>query len=118
MRGENIEIRRNLLQLKEQLKVIASLRIKGFLNGVKYKEQCTEINNKIAKLNKELRLISQSEDTTLKDMEMLIDYFEKREHIMKEFEPQTFEFLIDKIVVKDSILEFYIIGDLILAENN
>ena len=109
-------MRRSLLQLKEQLNVIASLRTKGFLNEAKYKEQSAEINNKIAKLNRDLRLLSQSEDRTLKDMEMLIDYFEKREHIMIEFEPQTFEFLIDKIVVKDNILGFHIMGGLILTE--
>jgi len=115
-RSDIIEIRRSLLQLKEQLNVIASLRTKGFLNEAKYKEQSAEINNKIAKLNKNLRLLSQSEETTLKDMDMLIGYFEKREHIMIEFEPQTFEFLIDKIIVKDSILEFHIMGGLIFTE--
>ena len=80
-------------QLKEQLNVIASLRTKGFLNEAKYKEQSAEISNKISKLNKDLRLLSQSDDTTLKDMDMLIDYFEKCKHIMIEFEPQAFEFL-------------------------
>lgn len=115
-RSDIIEIRRSLLQLKEQLNVIASLRTKGFLNEAKYKEQSAEINNKIAKLNKDLRLLSQSEDTTLKDMDMLIGYFEKRECIMIEFEPETFEFLIDKIIVKDSILEFHIMGGLIFTE--
>ena len=115
-RSDIIEIRRSLLQLKEQLNIIASLRTKGFLNEAKYKEQSAEINNKIAKLNKDLRLLSQSEDTTLKDVEMLIDYFEKREHIMIEFEPQAFEFLIDRIVVKDNILEFHIMGGLIFTE--
>lgn len=103
-------------QLKEQLNVIASLRTKGFLNEAKYKEQSAEISNKISKLNKDLRLLSQSDDTALKDIEMLINYFEKREHIMIEFEPQAFEFLIDKIVVKDNILEFHIIGGLIFTE--
>lgn len=115
-RSDIIEIRRSLLQLKEQLNVIASLRTKGFLNEAKYKEQSAEINNKISKLNKNLRLLSQSEDTTLKDMDMLIDYFEKCKHILIEFEPQAFEFLIDKIVVKDNILEFHIIGGLIFTE--
>ena len=115
-RSDIIEIRRSLLQLKEQLNVIASLRTKGFLNEAKYKEQSAEISNKISKLNKDLRLLSQSEDTTLKDMDMLIDYFEKCKHIMIEFEPQAFEFLIDKIVVKDNILEFHIIGGLIFTE--
>ena len=64
----------------------------------------------------ELRLLSQSDDTALKQIEMLINYFEKREHIMIEFEPQAFDFLIDKIVVKDNILEFHIMGGLIFAE--
>ena len=103
-----IELRRNILKLKEQLKVVATLRTKGFLNEAKFKEQSLEINNKIDKLSKDIRLLSQTEYTTLKDIEMLIDYFEKREHIMIEFEPQAFEFLIDKIVVKDNILEFHI----------
>ena len=115
-RSDIIEIRRSLLQLKEQLNVIASLRTKGFLNEAKYKEQSADINNKIAKLNKNLRLLSQSEETTLKDMDMLIDYFEKRSNLMIEFEPQAFEFLIDKIIVKDSILEFHIMGGLIFTE--
>ena len=115
-RSDIIEIRRSLLQLKEQLNVIASLRTKGFLNEAKYKEQSAEINNKIAKMNKDLRLLSHPDDTTLKDMDMLIDYFEKRECIMIEFEPQTFEFLIDKIIVKGSILEFHIVGSLVFTE--
>ena len=93
-----IELRRNILQLKEQLKVVATLR------------------NKIDKLSKDIRLLSQTEDTTLKDIEMLIDYFEKRKHIMIEFESEAFEFLIDKIVVKDNILEFHIMGGLIFTE--
>ena len=49
-------------------------------------------------------------------MDMLIDYFEKRSNLMIEFEPQAFEFLIDKIIVKDSILELYIMGGLIFTE--
>lgn len=114
-RKDILEFRRNLLQLREQLKVIATLHTKGFLNEAKYKEQSAEINVKIAKLNKDLRLLSQSDDTALKDIETLIDYFEKREHIMVKFEPQTFEPLIDKIVVKDDILDFYIMGGLIFS---
>ena len=111
-----IELRRSILQLKEQLKVIATLHTKGFLNEAKFKEQSLEINNKMDKLNKDIRLLAQSDDTKLKEIETLIDYFEKREHIMIEFEPQAFEFLIDKIVVKDIILEFHIKGGLIFTE--
>jgi len=111
-----IELRRDILQLKEQLKVIATLRTKGFLNEAKFKEQSLEINNKIDKLSNDIRLLSQSDDTALKQIEMLIDYFEKRSNLMIEFEPQAYEFLIDKIVVKDNILEFHIMGGLIFDE--
>ena len=52
----------------------------------------------------------------LKEIEILIDFFEKRKKIMIEFEPQAFEFLIDKIVVKDNILEFHMMGGLIFTE--
>jgi DNA invertase Pin-like site-specific DNA recombinase len=110
-----IELRSNILQLKEQLRVIATLRTKGFINEVKYKEQINDLTAKINKLNKDIRLLSQSDDTILKDTEMLIDYFKKREHIMVEFEPQAFEFLIDKIVVNSNELEFHIIK-LVFAE--
>ena len=112
-----IELRRSILKLKEQLKVIATLRTKGFLNEAKYMEQSTEVNVRINKLYKDIRLLSQSDNTMLNDMETLIGYFEKREHIMVEFEPQAFEFLIDKIVVNDSELEFHILGELIITEN-
>lgn len=111
-----LELRRSLLQLKEQLNVIATLRTKGFFNESKYKEQSNEITVKIHKLNKDIRLLSQSDDTLLKDIETLIDYFAKREHIMIEFEPEAFEFLIDKIVVNGGKLEFYLVGGLIFAE--
>ena len=112
-----IELRRSILKLKEQLKVIATLRTKGFVNEAKYMEQSTEVNVRINKLYKDIRLLSQSDDTTLNDIEMLIGYFEKRENIMIEFEPQAFEFLIDKIVVDESELEFHILGGLIIKEN-
>lgn len=112
-----IELRRSVLKLKEQLKVIATLRTKGFLNEAKFMEQSTEVNVRINKLYKDIRLLSQSDDTTLNDIEMLIGYFEKRELIMVEFEPQTFEFLIDKLVINDNELEFHMLGGLIITEN-
>ena len=111
-----IELRRNTFQLKEQLKVIATLHTKGFLNEAKFKEQSLEMNNKIDKLSKDIRLLSQSDDIALKQIEMLIDYFEKRSNLMIEFEPQAFDFLIDKIVVNDNILEFHIKGGLVFTE--
>ena len=111
-----IEIRRNILQLKEQLRIIAELRTKGFLSEAKCNEQTAEINVKINKLTKDLRMLSQSSDDTLKDIEMLIDYFEKRDHIMVDFEAEAFEFLVDKIIVNGNTLEFHIMGGLKFTE--
>lgn len=42
---------------------------------------------------------------------MLIDFFEKRENPMTEFEESAFESIVEKIVVIDQHeLEFYLIG--------
>ena len=46
----------------------------------KYQEQSKELNNKIKKLQAELKKITRSddEDDVLDQLDMLIDYFEKR----------------------------------------
>ena len=111
-----IELRRSILQLKEQLRVIAELRTKGFISEAKCSEQTAEINVRINKLTKDLRLLSHNSDDTLKDIEMLIDYFEKRDHIMIDFEAEAFEFLVDKIIVNGNSLEFHIMGGLKFIE--
>ena len=69
-----LELRRNTLQLKEQLKVIATLHTKGFLNEAKFKEQSLEINNKIDKLNKDILLLSQSGDTSWSNILSIIAF--------------------------------------------
>lgn len=111
-----IELRRNILQLKEQLNVIATLRTKGFISESKFQEQSAEVNAKISKLNRDIQVLTASDDTTIKDMEMLIEYFENRDKIMVEFELEAFEFLIDKIVVNGDMLDFHIMGGLVFSE--
>ncbi|MBQ8959737.1 MAG: hypothetical protein IJ071_00755 [Ruminococcus sp.] len=92
------------------------MRTKGFLNEAKFNEQTAEINVKINKLTKDLRMLSQNSDDTLKDIKILIDYFEKRDHIMVDFEAEAFEFLVDKIIVNGNSLEFHIMGGLKFTE--
>ena len=49
---------------------------------------------------------------------MLIDFFEKRENTMTEFEETAFESIVEKIVVIDQHeLEFHLIGGLKFKEN-
>ncbi|SCH37690.1 Uncharacterised protein [uncultured Ruminococcus sp.] len=54
----------------------------------------------------------------LEQIEMLIDFFEKRENIMIDFDESAFENIVEKIVVIDQYeLEFHLIGGLKFKEN-
>ncbi len=114
-----IKLHQELAKLREQTHVIAKLRTKGFLSEVKYQEQLAELNRKISKQQKQLHLLTQNdeEDEVLRELEQLEDYFENREQQMIAFEPNTFEMLVDKIIVHDrDALEFHLIGGLKLTE--
>lgn len=96
---------------------MTGLRTKDFITDAKYQEQNTEINRKIRKLQKDLKMLTISDDDeTLEQIEMLVDFFEKREKIMAEFEEESFSFLVDKIVVHDKKMEFQIVGGLKFTE--
>ena len=114
-----LEIHKQIAKLKEQTHVLARLKTKGFLDEAKYLEQTTELNSKTAKLQTEIKKlnVSDEEDETLEQLDMLIGYFEKRQKLMVEFEESAFESIVDKIVVKNqNELEFHLIGGLELAE--
>lgn len=113
------QIHKSIIQLREQSHVISNLRTKGFLTEAKYQEQTAEIRRKIAKNQKGLKLLTHSDDDseTLEQIEMLIDFFECRNEIMTEFESESFDFIIEKIIVKEQKnLEFYLLGGLKLTE--
>lgn len=114
-----MEIHKEIAKLREQTHVLARLKTKGFLDNAKYLEQTTEIMAKINKLQSELKKLTRSddEDETLEQIEMLTDYFEKRENPITEFDESAFENIVDKIVViNQNELEFYLIGDLKFRE--
>ena len=113
-----IDIHRNMAQLREQGHVIAGLRSKGFLSEEKYQEQTAELNRKISKLQKELNMLTKSddEDETLEQIDMLVEYFESREQLMIEFEEKNFEFLVDRIIANQNELEFHLPGGLKFTE--
>ena len=99
--------------------MLARLKTKGFLDNAKYLEQTTDLNSKVNKLQSELKKITHldDEDETLNQIEMLIDYFEKSENPISEFDESAFEFLIEKIVViNQNELEFHVIGGLKFTE--
>ena len=89
------------------------------MDEAKFIEQTTELTAKINKLQSELKKLTQSddEDETLEQIEMLIDFFEKRENIMIDFDESAFENIVEKIVVIDQHeLEFHLIGGLKFKE--
>lgn len=115
-----MDIHKEIAKLKEQTHVLARLKTKGFLDEAKYIEQTTELTAKINKLQAELKKLTRSddEDETLDQIDMLIDFFEKRENPMTEFEETAFESIVEKIVVIDQHeLEFHLIGGLKFKEN-
>lgn len=87
------DIHKEIAKLREQTHVLARLKTKGFLDNAKYLEQTTELTAKINKLQSELKKLTRSdnEDETLEQIEILIDFFEKRENPMAEFEESAFE---------------------------
>ena len=115
-----MDIHKEIAKLREQTHVLARLKTKGFLDEAKYIEQTTELTAKINKLQSELKKLTRSddEDETLDQIEMLIDFFEKRDNPITEFEELAFESIVEKIVATDQHeLEFHLIGGLKLKEN-
>lgn len=115
-----MDIHKEVAKLREHTHVLARLKTKGFLDEAKYIEQTTELTAKINKLQAELKKLTRfdDEDETLDQIDMLIDFFEKRENPMTEFEESAFESIVEKIVVIDQHeLEFHLIGGLKFKEN-
>lgn len=114
-----MDIHKDIANLKEQTHVLARLKTKGFLDNAKYLEQTTELTAKINKLQSELKKLtcSDNDDETLEQIEMLIDFFEKRENSITEFDESAFENIVEKIVViNQRELEFHLMGGLKFKE--
>ena len=78
-----------------------------------------EFEKAAEQLQSELKRLTRSddEDEALDQIEMLTDFFEKRENPMTEFEETVFEGIVDKIVViNQHELEFHLIGGLKFKE--
>ena len=113
-----MDIHKEIAKLREQNHVIARLRTKGFMDDAKYQEQTKELNAKIKKLQAELKKLTRSddEDDVLEQLDMLIDYFEKREQMMVAFEPETFDSMVDRIIADNTELTFHLLGGIELKE--
>lgn len=113
-----MDIHKEIAKLREQNHVIARLRTKGFMDEGKYQEQSKELNNKVRKLQAELKKITRSddEDDIPEQLNMLIDYFEKRDQLMVSFESETFDSMVDRITANQNELTFHLLGGIELKE--
>ena len=114
-----MDIRKEIAKLREQQHVLTRLKTKGFLDEAKFQTQTAELNTKIFRLQRELKQLMQSddEDETLDQIEMLTDFFAKRQDLMVYFESEAFESIVEKIlVISRNELEFHLIGGLKLTE--
>lgn len=113
-----MEIHKETAKLHEQIHVLTSLRTKGFVSEEKYFEQSTELNRKIAKLQKEMKLLTKSDedDEMLEQISELIDFLKIREIMMTELEEETFLYMIDKIIIRNQTAEFHLSCGLKLTE--
>ena len=109
-----LDIRKDIADINEQKHIIARLRTKGFLDEKKYNEQLTALENKKARLERDLNKLSKAddEDETLDQLDTLIDCFEGKTAMITEFNDELFGMIIEKIVVKDNVLEFNLISGL------
>ena len=109
-----LDIRKDIADINEQKHIIARLRTKGFLDEKKYNEQLTALENKKARLERDLNKLSKAddEDETLEQLDTLIDCFEERTAMITEFDDELFGMIVERIVVRDNILEFHLISGL------
>ncbi len=113
-----IDIHKNIADIKEQRHVITRLRKRGFLDEKKYNEKLTEIESQLARQERELKMVSKSddEDDTLQQIDILIDCIESQNSIMAEFNEELFSMIVEKIVIRDKMLEFHLISGITFKE--
>lgn len=113
-----LNIRKDMAELKEQRHVIARLRKRGFLDEKKYNEKLIELESKMARLDRELKKHTKtdSEDETLEQLDILIDCFESQSSIMSGFNEKLFGMIVEKMIIRNNMLEFLLISGIVFKE--
>ena len=113
-----LNIRKDMAELKEQRHVIARLRKRGFLDEKKYNEKLIELESKMARLDRELKKHTKTdtEDETLEQLDLLIDCFESQSSIMSGFNEKLFGMIVEKMIIRNNMLEFSLISGIVFKE--
>ena len=114
-----LDIRKEMADLKEQRHVISRLRKRGFLDDKKYNKKLTELESKMTRLDREMKkhTKNETEDETLEQLDILIDFIEKQSNILAEFDEELFGMIVEGMIVKDKTLEFRLISGITFKEN-
>ena len=114
-----LDIRKEMTDLKEQRHVISRLRKRGFLDDKKYNEKLTELESKMTRLDRELKkhTKNETEDETLKQLDILIDCIESQSSIMSVFNEELFDTIVEKVVINDKTMEYRLISGVTFKEN-
>ena len=113
-----LNIHKDVANLKDQRHVISRLRKRGFIDEKKFNEKLAEIESQLAKLEREKNKLTKAdnEDDTIEQLDTLIDCITKQKTIITEFDTELFTLIVERIVVRDDILEFDLISGLKFKE--
>ena len=116
--AEVLNIHKDVANLKDQRHVISRLRKRGLIDEKKYNEKLAVIDSQLARLEREKNKLSKAdnEDDALEQLDTLIDCIEKHIGIMTEFDAELFSMIVERVVVRDDILEFDLISGLKFKE--
>ena len=116
--AEVLNIHKDVANLKDQRHVISRLRKRGFIDEKKYNEKLAELESQLAKLEREKNKLTKAdnEDDTIDQLDTLIDCIEKHIGIITEFDAELFSMIVERVVVRDDILEFDLISGLKFKE--
>jgi hypothetical protein len=72
----------------------------------------------MARLDRELKKHTKTdtEDETLEQLDILIDCFESQSSIMSRFNEKLFGMIVEKMIIRNNMLEFSLISGIVFKE--
>lgn len=115
-----VEINKEIANLTEQNHVMNDLKVKNLINSAFFIAQTNELSHKIRRLRTEKSRLMESDDDDelLTGTRNLLDFLADAPEVISEFDADTFEQMVDKIIVdSNECIKFRLINGLELTEN-
>lgn len=114
-----VEINKEIANLTEQNHVMNDLKVKNLIDSAFFIAQTNELSHKIRRLRTEKSRLMESDDDDelLTGTRNLLDFLADSPEVISEFDADTFEQMVDKIIVDSSKkIRFRLINGLELSE--